>query len=84
MGWHRQRTRIGIYSSGMGMTVATPGADHCCLCALRGVLEPAVPTRPGAPCCRACIEKCGGTVEDMVIDFSAARARLRTPRCGAL
>jgi len=46
------------------MTVAHPGADYCALCMVQGVLTPAMPEWPGAPCCRACIIACGGTVEE--------------------
>jgi hypothetical protein len=62
------------------MTVAHPGADHCALCMLKGVLTPAMKLWPGAPLCGDHIAQCGGTVEyppDTVVDFRLARARLR-------
>jgi hypothetical protein len=62
------------------MTVAHPGADHCALCMTQGLLTRAMEEWPGAPLCRSHIVQCGGTVEDppdTVVDFRAARARLR-------
>jgi hypothetical protein len=66
------------------MTIAHPGADYCALCMVHGQLTRAIEEWPGAPICRAHVIACGGTVEDTVVDFSAARARLRAspPRFG--
>lgn len=56
-------------------------ANHCCaLCLVTtGERTPALESWPYLPLCRAHIIASGGTVKDTVIDFRAARARLRSP-----
>jgi hypothetical protein len=70
------------------MTIAHPGADYCALCMVHGQLTRAIEEWPGAPICRAHVIACGGAEDPpdtqfaasgKVVDFRAARARLRSP-----
>jgi hypothetical protein len=49
----------------------------CAIClATTGKRTPADPRWPYVPSCHACVIECGGVIDAVVVDFSAARARM--------
>jgi hypothetical protein len=59
------------------MTIAHPGADHCALCMLQGVLTPAMKLWPGAPLCTRHVSNCIEGNEPKVIDMKPRERPVR-------